>query len=115
MFTVTHGVEEYDNIHQYVYTFILNEKCFAGLKEKCNPEDLKEICNMIVDFLEESFEIIEEIKQLENKIMTEYTKYYSRVHTLSMCLAKVDPFTNIESDVYERHNILNGNDFVEDF
>ena len=115
MFTVTHGVEEFDDIHQYVYTYILNEKCFADLKEKCDPEDLKEICNMIVDFLEESFEIIEDIKRLENKIMCEYAKYYSRVHTLALCLAKVDPFVNIERNVYERHNILNGNDFAEDF
>ena len=115
MFTVTHGVEEFDDIHQYVYTYILNEKCFVDLKEKCDPEDLKEICNMIVDFLEESFEIVEDIKRLENKIMCEYAKYYSRVHTLALCLAKVDPFVNIERNVYERHNILNGNDFAEDF
>ena len=115
MFTVTHGVEEFDDIHQYVYTYILNEKCFVDLKEKCDPEDLKEICNMIVDFLEESFEIVEDIKRLENKIMCEYAKYYSRVHTLALCLAKVDPFVNIEINVYERHNILNGNDFAEDF
>ena len=115
VFTVTHGVEEFDDIHQYVYTYILNEKCFVDLKEKCDPEDLKEICNMIVDFLEESFEIVEDIKRLENKIMCEYAKYYSRVHTLALCLAKVDPFVNIERNVYERHNILNGNDFAEDF
>lgn len=115
VFTVTHCVEEFDDIHQYVYTYILNEKCFIDLKEKCDPEDLKEICNMIVDFLEESFEIVEDIKRLENKIMCEYAKYYSRVHTLALCLAKVDPFVNIERNVYERHNILNGNDFAEDF
>lgn len=115
VFTVTHGVEEFDNTHQYIYTYILNEKCFADLKGKCDPEDLKEICNMIVDFLEESFEIVEDIKRLENKIMCEYAKYYSRVHTLALYLAKVDPFVNIERNVYERHNILNGNDFAEDF
>lgn len=115
MFTVTHGVEEYDSINEYVYTYILNEKTFADLKEKDSLEDLKEICNMIVKFLEESFEIIEEIKRLENKIITEYAKYYSRVHTLALCLAKIDPFMNIERNVYERHNILNGNDFAEDF
>ena len=115
VFTVTHCVEEFEDIHQYVYTYILDGGCFADLKEKCDPEDLKEICNMIVDFLEESFEIIEDIKRLENKIMYEYAKYYSRVHTLALCLAKVDPFVNIERNVYERHNILNGNDFAEDF
>lgn len=112
---ITKDIEKYDNVNEYVYSYILDGRCFADLKEKCDPEDLKEICNMIVDFLEESFEIVEDIKRLENKIMCEYAKYYSRVHTLALCLAKVDPFVNIERNVYERHNILNGNDFAEDF
>ena len=112
---ITKNIEKYDTINEYVYSYIFDGRCFADLKEKCDPEDLKEICNMIVDFLEESFTIVEEIKRLENKIMSEYTKYYSRVHTLAMCLAKVDPFMNIERNVYERYNILNGNDFAEDF
>lgn len=112
---ITKDIEKYDNVNEYVYSYILDGRCFADLKEKCDLEDLKEICNMIVDFLEESFEIVEDIKRLENKIMCEYAKYYSRVHTLALCLAKVDPFVNIERNVYERHNILNGNDFAEDF
>lgn len=112
---ITRNIEKYDTINEYVYSYIFDGGCFADLKEKCDPEDLKAICNMIVDFLEESFAIVEDIKHLENKIMCEYAKYYSRVHTLALCLAKVDPFMNIESNVYKRHNILNGNDFVEDF
>ena len=116
VFTLTSRcVEKYDNVNEYVYNYILNEKCFADLKEKCGLETLKEICDMIINFLEESFKTIEEIKSLENKIMSEYVKYYSRVHTLALCLAKIDPFMNIERNVYERHNILNGNDFAEDF
>lgn len=116
VFTLTSRcVEKYDNVNEYVYNYILNEKCFADLKEKCGLENLKDICDMIVNFLEESFKTIEEIKSLENKIMSEYAKYYSRVHTLALCLAKIDPFMNIERNVYERHNIINGNDFTEDF
>ena len=115
VFTLINDFVKYDSINEWVYNYILNEKCFTDLKEKCDLKDLKEICDMVVKFLEESFEIIEEIKRLENRIMSEYTKYYSRVHTLAMCLAKVDPFMNIERNVYERHNILNGNDFAEDF
>lgn len=112
---ITKCAEKYDNINEYVYNYILNEKCFSDLKEKCGLETLKEICDMIINFLEESFKTIEEIKSLENKIMSEYVKYYSRVHTLALCLAKIDPFMNIERNVYERHNIINGNDFTEDF
>lgn len=112
---ITKNIEKYDTINEYVYSYIFDGRCFADLKEKCDPEDLKEICNMIINFLEESFKTIEEIKSLENKIMSEYVKYYSRVHTLALCLAKIDPFMNIERNVYERHNIINGNDFTEDF
>ena len=115
VFTLINDFVKYDSINEWVYNYILNEKCFTDLKEKCDLKDLKEICDMVVKFLEESFEIIEEIKRLENKIITEYSKYYSRVHTLALCLAKIDPFVNIERNVYERHNILNGNDFAEDF
>lgn len=112
---ITKDIEKYDNVNEYVYSYILDGRCFADLKEKCGLETLKDICDMIVNFLEESFKTIEEIKSLENKIMSEYAKYYSRVHTLALCLAKIDPFMNIERNVYERHNILNGNDFTEDF
>lgn len=112
---ITKNIEKYDNVNEYVYDYILNGRCFADLEEKCGLENLKDICDMIVNFLEESFKTIEEIKSLENKIMSEYAKYYSRVHTLALCLAKIDPFMNIERNVYERHNILNGNDFAEDF
>ena len=112
---ITKDIEKYDNVNEYVYSYILDGRCFADLKEKCGLENLKDICDMIVNFLEESFKTIEEIKSLENKIMSEYAKYYSRVHTLALCLAKIDPFMNIERNVYERHNILNGNDFTEDF
>ena len=112
---ITKDIEKYDNINEYVYSYILDGRCFADLKEKCGLETLKEICDMIVNFIEESFKTIEEIKSLENKIMSEYVKYYSRVHTLALCLAKIDPFMNIERNVYERHNIINGNDFTEDF
>lgn len=112
---ITKDIEKYDNVNEYVYSYILDGRCFADLKEKCGLETLKEICDMIINFLEESFKTIEEIKSLENKIMSEYVKYYSRVHTLALCLAKIDPFMNIERNVYERHNIINGNDFTEDF
>lgn len=115
VFTLINDFVKYDSINEWVYNYILNEKCFTDLKEKCDLKDLKEICDMVVKFLEESFEIIEEIKRLENKIITEYSKYYSRVHTLALCLAKIDLFTNIKRNVYDRHNIINGNDFAEDF
>lgn len=108
-----HGVV-FDNLNEYIYAIMLDSELFPPIQETCRDE-LKNICDLIAKHISEQLKLIEEIKRIELKLLTEYTKYYNRVRTLAICLAKIDPFKNIKNNVIEHKAILNSNDIYDKF